>query len=281
MWLSLRNVEKKRRLSFPPREFQIPISSSVGTLDFLSTCLGIDSLSICLQFKRLRFNPWVRKIHCRGEWQPTRYSCLENSMVRGAWQAIVHGFSKSWTRLSDFHTYNAYYCQTVICPATLFWLREHLAAGSPASSFQTHCYSHCALHSMEWMCELWSVWFFSDSPLHTLFSRFFRSTCRAAFCSLAPPVNEWVWKREKCNFLERIGFFPEALGRGEMCWWRGERRDSTSEDGACEHCCFTKASDEHLSYGPRSPNTDTVRQPEVSIVSAKSFLVCVCAQCIV
>ena len=29
------------------------------------------------------------------------YSCLENSMDRGAWWAIVHGASKSWTRLSD------------------------------------------------------------------------------------------------------------------------------------------------------------------------------------
>ena len=31
---------------------------------------------------------------------PLRYSCLENSMGRGAWQAIVHGIQKSRTRLS-------------------------------------------------------------------------------------------------------------------------------------------------------------------------------------
>ena len=34
---------------------------------------------------------------------PLQYSCLENPMDRGAWQATVHGVSKSWTRLSDFH----------------------------------------------------------------------------------------------------------------------------------------------------------------------------------
>ena len=28
--------------------------------------------------------------------------CLENPMDRGAWQATVHGVTKSWTRLSDF-----------------------------------------------------------------------------------------------------------------------------------------------------------------------------------
>ena len=31
-----------------------------------------------------------------------QYSCLENPMDRGAWQAAVHGVTKSWTRLSDF-----------------------------------------------------------------------------------------------------------------------------------------------------------------------------------
>ena len=29
-------------------------------------------------------------------------SCLENSLQRRAWRAIVHGVTKSWTRLSDF-----------------------------------------------------------------------------------------------------------------------------------------------------------------------------------
>ena len=36
-----------------------------------------------------------------GNGNPLQYSCLENSMDRGAWWAIVHGIAKSWTRLSD------------------------------------------------------------------------------------------------------------------------------------------------------------------------------------
>ena len=32
---------------------------------------------------------------------PLQYSCLDNSMNRGAWRAMVHGVTKSWTRLSD------------------------------------------------------------------------------------------------------------------------------------------------------------------------------------
>ena len=32
---------------------------------------------------------------------PLQYSCLENSIDRGAWQAAVHGITKSQTLLSD------------------------------------------------------------------------------------------------------------------------------------------------------------------------------------
>ena len=37
-----------------------------------------------------------------GNGTPLQYSCLENPMDGGAWQAAVHGVAKSWTRLSDF-----------------------------------------------------------------------------------------------------------------------------------------------------------------------------------
>ena len=38
-----------------------------------------------------------------GSGYPLQYSCLKNSMDRGAWQVIVHGAAKSWTQLSDFN----------------------------------------------------------------------------------------------------------------------------------------------------------------------------------
>ena len=31
-----------------------------------------------------------------GNGYPLQYCCLENSMGRGAWQATVHGVTKSW-----------------------------------------------------------------------------------------------------------------------------------------------------------------------------------------
>ena len=36
----------------------------------------------------------------QGYGNPLQYSCLENSVDRGAWQATVHGVTKSWTKLS-------------------------------------------------------------------------------------------------------------------------------------------------------------------------------------
>ena len=39
-----------------------------------------------------------------GKSNPLQYSCLQDSMDRGAWQATVHGVTKSWTQLSNFHT---------------------------------------------------------------------------------------------------------------------------------------------------------------------------------
>ena len=52
--------------------------------------------------RRPRFPSWVRKIPWRKRWQPTQYSCLGNPTDRGVWQAMVHGVTKSQTRLSKY-----------------------------------------------------------------------------------------------------------------------------------------------------------------------------------
>ena len=50
--------------------------------------------------ERLHF---LFSLSCIGEGNgnPLQYTCLENPMDRGAWQATVHGVAKSRTRLSD------------------------------------------------------------------------------------------------------------------------------------------------------------------------------------
>ena len=61
------------------------------------------------QFRRLKqgvFDPWVGKIPGGGHGNPLYYSCLENPMDRGAWQATVHRVTKSWTRLKQLSTHS-------------------------------------------------------------------------------------------------------------------------------------------------------------------------------
>ena len=43
-----------------------------------------------------------------GNGNPLQYSCLKNPIDKGAWQATVHGVTKSWTCLSDF-TFTFYF----------------------------------------------------------------------------------------------------------------------------------------------------------------------------
>ena len=48
-----------------------------------------------LQLRRPVFNPWVRKIPWRMEWLPTPVFLPGEFLGRGAWQATVHGVTKS------------------------------------------------------------------------------------------------------------------------------------------------------------------------------------------
>ena len=55
----------------------------------------------CL-WKRGRFDSGSGRSPGRGNSNPLQYSCLENSMDRGAWWATVHDAEKSQTRLSNW-----------------------------------------------------------------------------------------------------------------------------------------------------------------------------------
>ena len=45
-----------------------------------------------------------------GNGNPFQYSCLENTMDRGAWWATVHGIAKGRTLLSDFISFHFISC---------------------------------------------------------------------------------------------------------------------------------------------------------------------------
>ena len=55
--------------------------------------------------------PRSRRSPGEGHCNSLQYSCLENPMDRGAWRAVVHGVTESWTQHSNWHflflnTYN-------------------------------------------------------------------------------------------------------------------------------------------------------------------------------
>ena len=55
----------------------------------------------CRRVKRYGFDLWMGKILGGGHGNPLQYSCPENLMDRGDWQATVHGVVKNWTQLKQ------------------------------------------------------------------------------------------------------------------------------------------------------------------------------------
>ena len=81
-----------------------------------------------------------------GKGNPLQYSCLENSMVRGAWWATVHGVAKSRTRLKRLSSSSSR-------------LQENVPAGPQVS----------ALSRLQLFATPWSV--AHQAPLTMEFSR--------------------------------------------------------------------------------------------------------------
>ena len=63
---------------------------------------GSDSKASACNAGDLGLIPGLGRSPGEGNGNPLQYSCLENPMDGGAWQAIVHGVTNSQTRLSDF-----------------------------------------------------------------------------------------------------------------------------------------------------------------------------------
>ena len=61
---------------------------------------GKESACQCRRRRKLMFRPWVGKTTGERNGNPLQYSCLENSIGRGAWQAAVHRVAESQTQQS-------------------------------------------------------------------------------------------------------------------------------------------------------------------------------------
>ena len=70
---------------------------------------GSDSKESACNAGDLGSNHGLGRFPGEGNGKPLQYSCLENSTDRGVWWATVHGVTKSWTRLRDFHFQDKFY----------------------------------------------------------------------------------------------------------------------------------------------------------------------------
>ena len=89
--------------------------------------------------------PGLERSPGEGNSNPLQYSCLENSMDRRAREAIVHGVTKSWTRLSDFtFTFHFHHWRRKWQPTPVFLPGESQGRGEPGGlpSMVSHRVGH-------------------------------------------------------------------------------------------------------------------------------------------
>ena len=147
-------------------------------------------------------NPQILRL---GRWPgerigyPLQYSCLENFMDRGAWQATVHGVTKSQTQLSSFHfqlfytiLYKGLEHPWMLLVSPLTWL-HHLSSSIINRFFKTLSYSiliicmsvgyliFCKFYTGPFLLNLKKTTFLPVVLWHSLCYLFIRSL-RAGIC---------------------------------------------------------------------------------------------------
>ena len=122
------------------------------------TSLVAQMVKNCLQYGRPGFDLWFGKMPWRRKVYPPQYSGMENSM-----DCIVHGVTKSWTQLSDFHFH---FELSLALPVFGIAMKTDLfqaivefskfAGILSAALYQIHLLgfeiAHLELHHLHWLC---------------------------------------------------------------------------------------------------------------------------------
>ena len=115
----------------------VPGSSNVKILGLI-TCLSFrfSRVSLVAQMVESACNvgdpgliPWSGRSPGEGNGNPLQYSCLENPMDGGTWQATVHGVAKNQTRLSDFTFLGSKSMVTILIDFSQLLFIEHHSWG--------------------------------------------------------------------------------------------------------------------------------------------------------
>ena len=97
--------KKAARYNLDPGQFRYEAVLCTGRLAHRNASLGFsggsDSKESAGSAEDLGSIPGLGRSPGEGNGNPFQYSCLENCMDRGAWQAAVQGVTKSWPQLSN------------------------------------------------------------------------------------------------------------------------------------------------------------------------------------
>ena len=110
------------------KDLNEPLRLSTQSKDFAG---GSDSKASDYNAGDLGSIPGLGRSPGEGNGNPLQYSCLENIMDGGAWQATIHGVTKSWIPLSDFTSLSLGQLLELNYSLDVFQLE------SPGSAYQT------------------------------------------------------------------------------------------------------------------------------------------------
>ena len=96
--VSIQLIETWVSISFPELLRLIEATTLNLAWDFPGV---LDSKGSACSARDLGLNPGMGRSPGEGNGNPLQYSCLKNSMDRGAWKAIIHAVAKSQTRLNN------------------------------------------------------------------------------------------------------------------------------------------------------------------------------------
>ena len=134
-------------------------------------------------------NPGLGRSPGEGNGNPFQYSCLENPMDGGAWQATIHGVTKSRTRLNDFTfflsiIYGLYYVEVGSFYAHLLNSFSHKCVLILSKAFSA------SIEMLIWFLSFnMLIWCITLIDLHIL-----KNPCIAG----TNPVWSWCWSFLTC-----------------------------------------------------------------------------------
>ena len=100
------NIKEKKKFQKLPQNKNLNLLCTSNYLGFPggASVKNLPANANAEDIRGLGSIPGWERLPGEGNGSSLQYSCLENPMDRGAWQAIVHGITKSWTQLKRLST---------------------------------------------------------------------------------------------------------------------------------------------------------------------------------